>query len=253
MQDQNMPFGWPMFPYINPSSIPIAFDDRDLYIRTVIGNSTPGPAGPPGPQGEPGPAGPQGVAGPQGETGAAGEAGPMGPQGEDGVSVTNAHVGNPTGELYITLSDGTVINAGDVVGPQGPQGEAGADGDDGPMGPQGPQGAQGETGPEGPQGPPGSICDIPTITVKEDYTLQTTDCYIGVNSASSVTLTLPKKVDDGKLYIVKAQMKPPMGNRKIRIIAGDDSKIDGYEDYVMTVSHDSVTLIRNDGEWFTIK
>lgn len=245
-----MPFGWPMFPYISPTAVPIAFDDRDLYIKTVIGNSTPGPAGP---QGEPGPAGPQGVAGPQGEpgeAGAVGEPGPIGPQGADGVSVTNAHIGNPTGELYITLSDGTVINAGDVVGPQGPQGEIGTNGDDGPMGPEGPQGAQGEVG---PQGPPGSLCDIPTITVKEDYILHTTDCYVGVNSTSSVTLILPDKVDNGKLYIVKSQMKPPMGNRKIRIIAGDDSKIDGYEDYVMTVSHDSVTLIRNDDEWFTIK
>ena len=58
-QQQFMPFGWPMPPYL-PILPPI--DDCDLFINsTVIG--PPGPPGPPGPQGDPGPQGPPGTPG----------------------------------------------------------------------------------------------------------------------------------------------------------------------------------------------
>ena len=75
--------------------------------------------------------------------------GPVGPQGDPGVHVDMANV-DGNGDLIVTLSDGTVINAGYVVGsdgatgPAGPQGPAGADGADG---------ADGATGPQGDQGP----------------------------------------------------------------------------------------------------
>ena len=58
-QQQFMPFGWPMPPYL-PILPPI--EDCDLFINsTVIG--PPGPPGPPGPQGDPGPQGPPGTPG----------------------------------------------------------------------------------------------------------------------------------------------------------------------------------------------
>ena len=81
-----------------------------------------------------------------------------------GKSVTDAQV-NEGGDLIITLSDGTTINAGYVVGadgaqgPEGPQGPPGAEGEQGPAGPkgdtgeQGPQGPKGDTGAQGLQGP----------------------------------------------------------------------------------------------------
>lgn len=86
--------------------------------------------------------------------------------GGGGKSVTDAQV-NGDGDLIITLSDGTTINAGHVVGaegaqgPEGPQGPPGAEGERGPAGPkgdtgeQGPQGPKGDTGAQGLQGPKG--------------------------------------------------------------------------------------------------
>lgn len=64
---------------------------------------------------------PQGI---QGDKGDPGETGATGPQ---GVSVTNATV-NEDGDLVITLSSGSPINAGSVIGPRGIQGEVGPTG-----------------------------------------------------------------------------------------------------------------------------
>lgn len=75
-----------------------------------------GPAGAQGERGEPGPAGPRGPIGPQGEAGPAGaagapgERGPMGPQGAPGRGI--ATVGQTSGHLTGTYSDGTPWDAG---------------------------------------------------------------------------------------------------------------------------------------------
>ena len=64
------------------------------------------------------------------------------------------------GNLYIIFMKGeaimSVVNLGNVIGPQGPQGETGATGATGPQGPQGETGATGATGPQGPQGETGA-------------------------------------------------------------------------------------------------
>jgi hypothetical protein len=60
--------------------------------------------------GNEGPVGPQGPTGPQG---ASGEQGPIGPQGNDGVSVSNVYLQDNT--LYVTLSDGQIIDAGMIT------------------------------------------------------------------------------------------------------------------------------------------
>ena len=86
--------------------------------------------------------------------------GPVGPQGDPGTYVNSALV-DSNGDLIVTLSDGTTINAGYVVGatgdvgPQGPpgiDGSPGLDGADGDQGPVGDQGAQGPVGDQGAQG-----------------------------------------------------------------------------------------------------
>lgn len=64
---------------------------------------------------------PQGIQGDKGDTG---ETGATGPQ---GASITNATI-NEDGDLVITLSSGSPINAGSVIGPQGIQGEVGPTG-----------------------------------------------------------------------------------------------------------------------------
>ena len=68
-------------------------------------------------------------------------------RGVKAVEVTDA------GRLVFTLTDGSVIDLGSVMGPQGPKGETGATG---PQGQTGPQGAKGDTGAQGPKGEPGS-------------------------------------------------------------------------------------------------
>ena len=72
-----------------------------------------GPAGVQGPKGETGAQGPAGPAGKDGVIGPAGPQGVAGPAGKDGVSITSAVV-NSTGNLIITKSDGTTVDAGKV-------------------------------------------------------------------------------------------------------------------------------------------
>ena len=71
-------------------------------------------------------------------------------RGVKAVEVTDA------GKLIFTLTDGSVIDLGSVMGPQGPKGETGPAG---PQGQTGPQGAKGETGATGAEGPKGATGD----------------------------------------------------------------------------------------------
>lgn len=82
-----------------------------------------------------------------------------------GTTVTSGTVEG--GELVLTRTDGTEVNAGNVRGPAGstgpqgaagaagPTGATGATGPAGATGPQGPKGDTGDTGPQGPAGPKG--------------------------------------------------------------------------------------------------
>lgn len=56
------------------------------------------------------------------------------------------------GRLVFTLTDGSTVDLGSVVGPQGPRGETGAVG---PKGETGAQGPKGDTGAQGPKGEAG--------------------------------------------------------------------------------------------------
>ena len=91
-----------------------------------------------------------------------------------------------------------------------------------------------------------------TKLVDQSYTATEDDYYIGVDSQASVTITLPA-CEDGKQYIIKSEMKAPLLNRRIRIVTSDQSKIDGYGDALICVSHDSLWLMRRGGDWHTIK
>ena len=71
-------------------------------------------------------------------------------RGVKAVEVTDA------GRLVFTLTDGSMIDLGSVMGPQGPKGETGATG---PQGQTGPQGAKGDTGATGAEGPKGATGD----------------------------------------------------------------------------------------------
>jgi hypothetical protein len=90
-----------------------------------------------------------GTPGPQGPAGA------NGTNGIDGISISNSSVIGDS--LFITLSNGQVLNAGYVKGPQGIQGLTGAAGATGAVGPQGPIGLTGAVGPQGPIGLTGAV------------------------------------------------------------------------------------------------
>ena len=74
-------------------------------------------------------------------------------RGVKAVEVTDA------GKLIFTLTDGSVIDLGSVMGPQGPKGETGPAGPQGQTGPQGAKGDTGATGATGAEGPKGATGD----------------------------------------------------------------------------------------------
>lgn len=92
-----------------------------------------GPQGQQGADGKDGKAGPSGKDGKDGVSGKDGAQGPKGEDGDDGASVAEAKI-DFDGSLILTLSDGTVINVGEVVGERGPQGGSGPAGLPGPPG-----------------------------------------------------------------------------------------------------------------------
>jgi hypothetical protein len=95
-------------------------------------------------------------------------------------------------------------------------------------------------------------CGRTTTVTTPTYYGTADEFYIGVSSDKASTIYLPAAAADGRIIIVKAEMKPPLGNRKVSITTTDDSKIDGYESADITVSHGKMILIRNNGNWFVI-
>ena len=160
-------------------------------------------------------------------------------------------------------NDTVIINQGDnndckcppgPTGPQGDQGPTGPSGPPGPSGPSGESGTPGESGPTGPTGPPGECtCKCSTTLVSQDYTAKMDDYYIGVNSSGPVTITLPSNCTDCQQIIVKAEMGPPLGNRKVSIITTGTTYIDGVvQEYVIEVPFQSVQFLCRDGNWYII-
>jgi hypothetical protein len=67
-----------------------------------------------------------------------------------------------------------------------------------------------------------------------------------------VTISLPEECTDCCELIVKAEMGPPLGNRKVTIQTTGASYIDGTDKYVMEVPYQSVNIICRDGDWHII-
>jgi len=135
--------------------------------------------------------------------------------------------------------------------PPGPPGPPGI-GTTGPPGPPGPPGI-GTTGPPGPPGEPGvCTCKCKSILVSTDYTATFDDYYIGINSDQPVTISLPANGTDCSEIVVKAEMGPPLGNRKVTVTTTDGSYIDGADKYIMEVPYQSVNLFCRGGDWHII-
>lgn len=141
-----------------------------------------------------------------------------------------------------------------IQGEQGVQGLPGADGAQGEQGIQGEPGATGEQGVQGlpgPPGPPGTTI-YPTISTGSSYTVLAADCYIGINSKEPTIINLPSTAENGKFYIIKLEMKPPIGNRKVTIVPHGSSTIDGQDVLVLQNAYEDVTVLYHNGNWFTV-
>lgn len=122
----------------------------------------------------------------------------------------------------------------------------------GPPGPAGPAGPQGIQGPPGPSSPTNPDLTLDTTFTDISYTCTLQDCYIGVNSNGPTTITLPCDAGDGMVIIVKAEMGPPLGNRKVTVNTCDGSLIDGDTKYILTIPYEVVRLIYRGGNWYVI-
>lgn len=163
--------------------------------------------------------------------GSPGTPGPTGPQGVAGVGVASAEVTPNPGDLLLLLTDGNVINAGPVLGPTGPSG------------------AFGSTGPTGPAGTSGACT---TVTITEDYCANETDCYIGAQLKDKATVTLPNNVSAGTQYTIKLEFGAPVGNRKLTVQPEAPALINGVSAITMTTPYESVSVIYNNNNWWTI-
>lgn len=108
-------------------------------------------------------------------------------RGVKAVEVTDA------GRLVFTLTDGSVIDLGSVMGPQGPKGETGATGPQGQTGPQGPKGETGATGPQGQTGPQGEKGD--TGAAGASITSITKKSQSGTTATYTIALSNGKTLD----------------------------------------------------------
>lgn len=78
------------------------------------------------------------------------------------------------------------------------------------------------------------------------YTATANDEYIGVNSASAVTITLPLGTD-GRVYTVKDEYG--QGSGKITIQPSGAEKIDGKSNYIISVPYQAVSSVFRAGQW----
>ncbi len=88
---------------------------------------------------------------------------------------------------------------------------------------------------------------INVIGVTSNYTATLTDEYIGVKSASAVTITLPAGVD-GRVYIIKDEFG--QGSGKITILPQSGSKVDNANTYRISVPYESVQVVYRAGNWW---
>ena len=78
------------------------------------------------------------------------------------------------------------------------------------------------------------------------YTATANDEYIGVNSASAVTITLPVGVD-GRVYYIKDERG--QGSGKITIQPSVGELIDGKTNYVIGIPYQCVSVVFRAGQW----
>jgi hypothetical protein len=84
-----------------------------------------------------------------------------------------------------------------------------------------------------------------TVGVTANYTATATDEYIGVNSTSLVTVTLPVGVD-GRQYIIKEERGS--GTGKVNVQGSNSEKIDNSP-FKQLTANASLTVVFRAGQW----
>lgn len=82
-----------------------------------------------------------------------------------------------------------------------------------------------------------------------NYTLTANDEYVGVSSASAVTITLPSGTP-GRVYTIKDEYG--QGSGKITIQPQTGESIDGKTNYVISVPYQAVNTVYRANSWWII-
>ena len=87
---------------------------------------------------------------------------------------------------------------------------------------------------------------IATIGVTGSYTATANDEYIGVFSASAVTITLPVGIT-GRVYTIKDEYG--QGSGKITVQPSGLEKIDNANTYIISIPNQSVSIVFRGTQW----
>ena len=87
---------------------------------------------------------------------------------------------------------------------------------------------------------------INTVGVTADYTADAADEYIGVDSTSLVTITLPTGIA-GRVYTIKDEHGTGFG--KINVVGTGGELVDGVTPYVISIPHASISVVFRAGGW----
>lgn len=87
---------------------------------------------------------------------------------------------------------------------------------------------------------------ISVVGTTSNYTATANDEYIGVSSASAVTITLPLGVP-GRVYTIKDEYG--QGSGKITIAPQATELVDGKPNYVISVPYQSISVVFRAGQW----
>lgn len=95
----------------------------------------------------------------------------------------------------------------------------------------------------------GPVSYATTYVTTTSYTITQNDYYVGVNTTSPVTITLPTLVDSGTAYIVKDELgQASQGtNRYITILPSGSDLIDGQNRAILAYDFGSLTFVYRNG------
>jgi hypothetical protein len=95
-------------------------------------------------------------------------------------------------------------------------------------------------------------CNCWARNIDSDYEVQATDYYIGVTADGPVIIILPEDPPDCLEFVIKADMPPPLGTRKITILPQGANTIDGDAKKILKVAYESVNIISQGTNWHII-